>query len=93
MDRLPSRDAFKTPAEVLDYTFEWADWLAGGSLETSTWSVDTGLTQVSESDDGQNATLWLSGGTVPLKYRAVNQVTSGGRTAQRTLNIHLVPHR
>lgn len=94
MDRLPTRDAYKTPGEQLDYTFEWEDWLDGDTILVSNWSVPTGITQLSASNDSTGATVWLTGGTGKKKYRAVNTITTdGGRTAERTLNVHVVNHR
>lgn len=94
MDRLPSRDGYKTPAEILDYSFTWETWLNGDSISSSVWTPETGVTVASSSYDGQATTVWLDGGTINEKYRVVNKVvTISGRTAERTLNIHIVKNR
>ena len=79
----------KDPAGVLDYTFDWADWLAvGDTIQTSTWSVPTGITQVTTALAGAKASIWLSGGTAGTTYRVTNHiVTTGGRTDERSFTI------
>lgn len=93
---LPSQFT-KTPLEELDYTFNWAGFLAGDTITTSTWVVQTGLTKVSDSiaSDGQSTTIWLSGGTpgggtVGVGYDVTNEiVTAQGRTATRTVTFQI----
>ncbi len=76
----------KDPEAILDYGFNWSDWLDADTIDTSTWSVDTGLTIDSESETTLITTVWLSGGTPGKKYKAVNTITTaGGRTDERTL--------
>jgi len=41
----------KDPDAVLDYGFDWSDWLADGeTISTSTWTVETGITKDSDSN-------------------------------------------
>lgn len=76
----------KDPNASLDYHVDWLAWLAGDTIVTSTWTVPAGITQLSESETTTMATIWLSGGTLSLKYNVVNRiVTAGGRTDDRTL--------
>ncbi|MCP5005915.1 MAG: hypothetical protein GY941_18555 [Planctomycetes bacterium] len=78
----------KDPEAVLDYGFDWGDWLNADTIATSTWVVDTGLTKDSDSETTTVATVWLSGGTAGRKYKAVNTITTaGGRTDERILLI------
>jgi len=79
----PSKD----PSSILDYGFDWTDWLAGDTITTSAWSVSpAGLTAVTNSKNGGVTTVWLSGGTVGQTYQVVNSViTALGRIDQRTL--------
>jgi hypothetical protein len=84
---------FKDPDAVLDFAVNWATWLAADSdtISTSTWTVPTGITEDSESETTTVATIWLSGGTAGVKYDLVNEiVTAGGRTANRTIRIHVM---
>jgi len=80
------------PQAVLDYSFDWADWLAGqDTIQASSWSVSgSDLTLVIDSTDFTvlSATVWLSGGTVNRTYKVVNHITTaGGREDDRTLII------
>jgi hypothetical protein len=63
----------KDPDAVLDYTLDWGatddPWLSGDTIATATWTLDTGLTKVSESVTATAATIWLSGGIAGSTYR------------------------
>lgn len=82
----------KDPNAVLDYSFDWTDWLDGVSdtISTATFTC-TGATVVSTSVASGVATAWVSGGTVgdhiPLQCRIV---TVGGRTEDRTVYLYIV---
>jgi hypothetical protein len=84
----------KDPNAVLDYGFDWSDWLTTGeTISTSTWIVPSGITQDSESESTELTTIWLSGGTARERYDVTNRiVSSAGRTDDRTLRI-LVANR
>lgn len=93
----PTKRFCKTPDEVLDYKFDWSDWLqVGENIQTSTITVETGLTKDSTGEDTTSATVWLSGGTVDEDYTVVNKITTSNsptRTAQRTMFISVVEAR
>lgn len=85
----------KDPSAVLDYSIDWAAWLEETSpidtISTSTWTVQSGITQDSESETASKATVWLSGGTAGAIYEVVNRiVTAAGRTDDRTLYIQVM---
>lgn len=77
----------KDPSAVLDYVFDWSDWLATGEVISShVITVDTGLTKDSSSEASGIVTVWLSGGTAGTNYKvACKIVTSAGRTDERTM--------
>lgn len=77
---------------VLDYTFNWSDWLAEGeTISTFVITEDTGITSATESQVDGVVTYWLSGGTVGTTYRvACKIVTSAGRTDERSVYIKVV---
>ncbi len=83
----------KDPDSVLDYKLNWATWLAETTSTTDTiasvsWTVGSGITKDSESNDTTSATIWLSGGTAGNDYSIACEVTTaGGRTAERTITI------
>lgn len=71
---------------VLDYGFDWSDWLATGeTISTSTWTVESGITKDSDSKTSTITSIWLSGGTAGERYRISNLiVTSASRTDERS---------
>lgn len=79
----------KDPDAVLDYGFDWSDWLATGEvITTSTWSVTTGLTKDSDSSNDTATTIWVNGGTAGLSYTITNHIiTSAGRADDRSHTI------
>ena len=80
--------ATKDPSAVLDYSFDWSAWLGTDTIDSSSWSVPTGITKTSDSHTFITTTVWLSAGTVGTNYEVVNTIiTAGGRTDQRTITI------
>lgn len=81
----PSKD----PSAILDYGFEWADWLDGDTISTSSWAVSpAGLTASPNTKTPATTTVWLSGGTAGSTYQLTNTiVTAAGRSDQRTMLI------
>jgi hypothetical protein len=78
----------KDPDAVLDYQFDWSDWLGSDTVSTSTWTVPTGITKVTDTKTTTTTTIWLSGGTAGNEYTITNRiVTAGGRTEDRSFLI------
>jgi hypothetical protein len=76
---------------ALDYMINWSPWLGTDTINTSTWTVPTGITKVTSTNTTTTATIWLSGGTEGKMYEVVNTIiTSGGRTDYRTLLIEVI---
>lgn len=84
MAKWPTKD----PDAVLDYTVNWTEWLGDDRIDTSTWIIPAGLTKDSDSHNGLEAIVWLSGGTAGDRYEVTNRITTtGGRTDDRTVSI------
>jgi hypothetical protein len=81
----------KDPNAVLDYSFNWAPWLASGeTISASTMAVQTGLTKDSDTSTTTSATVWLSGGTAGTSYTVANRITTTDlRTDERTIIIQV----
>lgn len=77
----------KDPSAVLDWMFDWTDWLSSGETITGhTITVDTGITNDSSTEDAGKVTVWLSGGTAGENYKVACLIeTSAGRTDERTI--------
>ncbi len=84
---LTLQNPLKDPSAVLDYVFDWTEWLAAAETITShTVTVPTGLTLESSTAASGIVTAWISGGTVGTTYRVECLiVTTAGRTDERSL--------
>lgn len=59
----------KRAADILIYTADFSQWLASGdSVASCTWTIPTGLTQVTTSTSSTTATCKISGGTLNATY-------------------------
>lgn len=81
----------KDPSAVLDWQFNWSNWLAASeTISSATVTVDSGLTKDSQSNTTTSVTVWLSGGTLGTTYKVVCRITTNqGRTDERTIGIRL----
>lgn len=67
------------PQQKLNYTIDWSTNFAGEgsptpSITTSSWIVPDGLTNVSEANTSDTATVVISGGTVGTVYELINHI-------------------
>jgi hypothetical protein len=80
---------YKDPEAVLDYVWDWSDWLeVGETIVTALVTVPTGLVLDLQTNTTTTVTAWLSGGTIGNGY-AVNChiTTTTGREDDRTIYI------
>jgi len=84
---LTLQNPLKDPSAVLDYVFDWTEWLATVETITDhTITADTGITVDSSTEDAGVVTVWLSGGTAGENYKVACLITtSAGRTDERTI--------
>lgn len=83
----PSKD----PDELLDYSIDWTDRLAGDEITTSEWIVPSGLVKDSDSNTESMATVWLSGGDLGENYLVTNRInTVGGRIMDQSVSLKIV---
>ena len=77
----------KDPSAVLDWMFDWSDWLASGeTIISHTITGETGITVDSSTESAGKVTVWLSGGTAGENYKVACLIeTSAGRTDERTI--------
>ena len=89
---LTLQNPLKDPSAVLDYAFDWTEWLAAAETITDhTITADTGITADSSTEDAGKVIVWLSGGTAGINYKVACLVTtSAGRTDERTIWIKVV---
>lgn len=82
----------KDPSAVLDWAFDWSNWLSTSETITGTptITVDTGITMGSQSNTTSKVTVWLSGGTPGTTYKVACRITTNqGRTDERTIGIRV----
>ena len=86
----------KDPADVLDYGFDFKDWLKqyDGTVDvisTATWTATpAGLTLEDEYTDSTIAGVWLSEGSAGKKYAVACKVTTAaGRVVERSFTVHV----
>lgn len=81
----------KLPGATLNYGVDWTLALTGDTLSASTWTVPTGLTQVSAGFTTTVASVKLSGGEVGTVYEVTNTITTvGGNIDLRTFTLTIV---
>jgi len=81
----------KDPDAVLDYVFDWSDWLdSDETISSYIITEETGITVDSDSESDGLVTVWLSGGSAGEKYNVACKITTSlGRTDERTMIIHV----
>lgn len=81
----------KDPDAVLDYTFDWGPWLNGDEIDSSNWTLESGITRVTDDIPTTSTTrIFVSGGTAGQNYTLTNRVvTTGGRTDDRSFEIRV----
>lgn len=78
----------KDPDAVLDYQFDWSQWLASGETITSKTVTVAGVTLDSSPNDDTAVTCWLSGGTAGTTATCSCRITtSAGRTVERSIDV------
>lgn len=79
----------KDPDAVLDYAFDWSDWLAEGETISSHQILVDGVTLDSDSRAGDIVVAWLSGGTTGFASATCRVTTSEARTDDRTITLRV----
>jgi hypothetical protein len=86
-------DFIKDPNEVLDYSFDWSDWLSESEeINTSTWINPDSITINTSAKTATSSVVWVSGGTAGKTYRLTNRIVTTNnptRTEDRTLTIEV----
>jgi hypothetical protein len=79
----------KDPNAVLDYSWDWAAWLAevpGDAIASYDVTVESGITLQSDAVAGAIVTAWIAGGTAGQRLSATCRiVTTDGRTDDRSI--------
>ena len=83
--------------ESLEYGIDWTEVLPTGiGIDTSVWTIPTGLTGANEAQSSTGTTIIISGGTIGETYQVTNVITTDElppETLERTLRIKVVEHK
>lgn len=78
----------KDPDSVVDYGFEWADWLSSGEvILTSIWLLETDIIESSNSFTDTQTSVFISGGDAGNVYTITNRISTATRVEDRSMNI------
>lgn len=77
---------------ILDFEFDWSEWLGPSEEITSSLIIASpGITVQGDTYSALAATVWLAGGTAGYPYTVTNRITTNqGRTDDRTMTIRVV---
>ena len=85
------RTVLKDPVAILEYGFNWRNWLQDGeTISSYSVTVPDGITLVTSSNDGQIVKAKLSGGTLGTTYSVSYQISTATRTDRRTLAVKVL---
>jgi hypothetical protein len=80
----------KDPDEVLDYSINWTERLAGDVIDSSLWLVPATIIEDSNSFTDSSTTIWLSGGTLDDRVVLTNRITTvGGRVYDQSVRLRI----
>lgn len=91
-----NEDWSKTPESLLDYAFDWSEWLNPTDEIKSKETIITpdGLTIKQDSTFNGVHTIWLSGGSLSTKYKITSKITTeDGRQEQASRFIKIMPSK
>ena len=85
-------DHKKDPDAVLDYTFDWSDWLTpiGDTIQSVMFLVDPSLTVVNSTHDATKAVVFVSGGVVATLAATSDLKTHTGVVTYNGIQTNLV---
>lgn len=81
----------KDPEAVLDYKWDWTEWLGEDTIQTVLITVEAGDIVIEEEiSDSKTVTVWLSGGTINEPTIVTCRVTTAeGRTDERSARFYV----
>lgn len=80
---------YKDPDATVKFTVDWSDFLADGeTINTSAFTLDSGITSPSNSNDTTTASVYIAGGSVGSRYNVRNRITtSASQTNDYTFTV------
>jgi hypothetical protein len=85
---------FKGALEVHDYVHDISLELGTDTIQSSTWTLPSGITKQSDSYITGVATIWIEGGTAGQTYPFSHTfVTTEGRTHNKFIDLRIQEQR
>lgn len=80
----------KDPNAVLDFEFDWSQWLAVGETISSHTVTVVGVVKDSSANSTTAVIAWISGGTAGVAGTVACRITTSlARTDERTITIRV----
>lgn len=77
----------KSANALLDFSINWTNFLDGGTIDSSDWTLDPNLSIVNTSISGVYTTIWISGGITGNTYCGENTIQSGSLQDSATFSV------
>jgi len=68
----------KAPNDNYSYSVDWSNELGVDTINGSTWTLESGITNDGDSYTDSVSTIDLSGGTLGKAYEMTNNITTAG---------------
>lgn len=72
----PHGEVLKSPGSTVDYVSDWSTYLGADTISSVAWTVPTGLTKVTQSNDTTTTTVRVSGGAMGADYDLTQAITT-----------------
>lgn len=80
----------KEPTDVITVEIDWSDWLGIRTITTSTWTVPSGITKVTDTHSTSATFITLSGGTWANQYEISNHIVASDASEQtRSITVRI----
>lgn len=79
----------KAPNDNFPFSVDWTAEIGADTISSSTWTLETGITNDGDSDDSaQTTTIDVSGGVAGKTYTLTNQIaTAAGDVYEKDLHL------
>ncbi len=85
---------FKAPGDKKRYTLDWSNDLGAETISAVTWTIDSGITNESESNDTTTSTIEISSGTLGYTYQlSCAMTTSTGDIHVKDFSLRVQEHQ
>lgn len=82
----------KDALSILDFSIDLSNLFQESEvITTSSWSVPSGITKVTDTHGDDITTIWLSGGTLNATYELVNTVVTNSTPTRTFINRLIIP--